>query len=67
MRERLKENLRGAGAGESRYSLSLSVGLARFDPRNPAPLQDLMAEADTAMYEQKKGQSRRAAGRGVSG
>jgi diguanylate cyclase (GGDEF)-like protein len=65
--ERLKENLRRAGAGESRYSLSLSVGLARFDPRTPVSLQDLMAEADSAMYEQKKGQSRRAAGTGING
>ena len=67
MLERLKENLRRAGAEESRYSLSLSVGLARFDPRTPVSLHDLMAEADSAMYEQKKSQSRRAAGRGVSG
>ena len=52
--DRLKENLHRASAGESRYSLSLSVGLARFDPRMPASLQDLMAEADSAMYQQKK-------------
>ena len=52
--DRLKENLRGASAGESRYSLSLSVGLARFDPQTPVSLQDLMAEADSAMYQQKK-------------
>jgi diguanylate cyclase (GGDEF)-like protein len=65
--ERLKENLRKASKGESRYLLSLSVGLARFDPRTPVSLPDLMAEADTAMYLQKKGHSRRAAGTAVSG
>jgi diguanylate cyclase (GGDEF)-like protein len=65
--ERLKESLRKASAGESRYTLSLSVGLARFDPRKPVSLQDLMAEADAAMYQQKKSQSRRAARTGVSG
>jgi diguanylate cyclase (GGDEF)-like protein len=52
--ERLKENLRRASALEPRYSLSLSMGLARFDPRRPLSLQDLMAEADNAMYQQKK-------------
>jgi diguanylate cyclase (GGDEF)-like protein len=60
--ERLKENLRKASAGESRYSLSLSVGLARYDPRRPVSLQDLMAEADTAMYQHKKAYSKHAAG-----
>ena len=61
--ERLKENLRRTGERESRYSLSLSVGLARFDPRRPVPLQDLMAQADNAMYQQKKTKSRRSADR----
>jgi diguanylate cyclase (GGDEF)-like protein len=65
--ERLRENLRRATAGESRYSLSLSVGLARFDPRQPVSLLDLMAEADSAMYRQKRSRPRRVAGRAVSG
>jgi diguanylate cyclase (GGDEF)-like protein len=65
--ERLTASLKKASAGESRYSLSLSVGLARFDPRNPVSLQDLMAQADEAMYRQKKGKSRGAADRGLSG
>lgn len=65
--QRLKENLRRNSAGETRYALSLSVGLARFDPESPVSLQELMAEADDAMYEQKKSQSRRAASTGFSG
>ena len=69
--ERLNENLRAASAAETRYSLSLSVGLARFDPSHAVSLQELMAEADSAMYEQKKSQSRRAAavntGSGLNG
>jgi diguanylate cyclase (GGDEF)-like protein len=65
--ERLNENLGGVSAAESRYSLSLSVGLARFDPRTPISLQELMAEADSAMYEQKRSQARRAAETAVNG
>jgi diguanylate cyclase (GGDEF)-like protein len=52
--QRLKESLKKRNAGESRYELSLSVGLARFDPKRPISLGELMAKADQAMYEQKR-------------
>jgi hypothetical protein len=32
----------------------LSVGVAHFDPDQPATLQDLMRQADTALYAQKR-------------
>lgn len=51
---RLDENLSASSSGESRYKLSLSIGVARFDPDRPAPLAKLVSMADDAMYEQKR-------------
>jgi diguanylate cyclase (GGDEF)-like protein/PAS domain S-box-containing protein len=53
---RLRENLKARNAeADCRYKLSLSVGLARYDPTRPCSLDDLLARADRAMYEQKRG------------
>ncbi|MGC0772065.1 MAG: GGDEF domain-containing protein [Candidatus Acidiferrum sp.] len=51
---RLENNLKKSNANESRYQLSLSVGVARFDPKRAISLGELMAQADEAMYEQKR-------------
>ena len=51
---RLNEKLEGSNADESRYRLSLSVGMARFDPKRPVSLGKLISAADEAMYEGKK-------------
>jgi len=51
---RLEKTLKKSNAGESRYQLSLSVGVARFDPKRAVSLGELMAQADEAMYEQKR-------------
>ena len=51
---RLEDSLRNSGHDEATVKLSLSVGVARFDPKKPATLGELMAEADRAMYEQKR-------------
>ena len=51
---RLEESLKKANTNESRYELSFSVGVARFDPQNAASLGELMEHADRDMYEQKK-------------
>jgi two-component system cell cycle response regulator len=51
---RLEKNLKGSNADESRYQLSLSVGMARFDPKHPISLGKLIANADEAMYKEKK-------------
>jgi diguanylate cyclase (GGDEF)-like protein len=56
---RLEESLTRANATETRYQLSLSIGVARFDPLNPSTLGELMARADKHMYAHKK-YSRRA-------
>jgi len=55
LRARLKENLEARSArGDLRYKLSLSVGLARYDPEHPCSIDDLLTQADRAMYEQKR-------------
>jgi diguanylate cyclase (GGDEF)-like protein len=51
---RIEKSLEQANAARFRYSLSFSIGIARFDPRNPASLGELMAMADRQMYAHKK-------------
>jgi diguanylate cyclase (GGDEF)-like protein/PAS domain S-box-containing protein len=36
------------------YKLSVSAGLAYYDPENPVSVDDLVSQADKAMYKQKK-------------
>lgn len=36
------------------YPLSMSVGVATFDPDRPISADDLIAEADRRMYEHKR-------------
>jgi diguanylate cyclase (GGDEF)-like protein len=51
---RLKKALKASNPGESGYALSLSVGVARFDPQHAVSLGELMERADRDMYEQKR-------------
>jgi len=51
---RLKENLSAEGSRDLRYSLSLSIGVARFDPHSAITLRNLLKYADQAMYEAKR-------------
>ncbi|MBA4373801.1 MAG: hypothetical protein C0402_13190 [Thermodesulfovibrio sp.] len=37
-----------------RYRISISVGVAWYDPEQPGSIDQLLAAADNAMYEQKK-------------
>jgi len=39
---------------ERKFTLSMSVGYACYDPEDPVPLDTLMTRADNAMYAQKK-------------
>lgn len=64
IRERLAEYLNSAKRQGSDYKFFVSLGAARFDPWNQTMLRDLIAEADRAMYEQKR---RRSVERGCSG
>lgn len=39
---------------DGKYKLSLSVGVAYYDPEHPVTLGELLSKADALMYEQKK-------------
>ncbi len=53
---RLRKDLEARNAREGRrYKLSLSVGVAHYDPEFPCSIDELIAQADRAMYEQKRG------------
>ncbi len=41
------------------YDLSISVGVAQLDPEGNESMEDLMAAADAAMYENKRGKRNR--------
>lgn len=49
--EKFLKKSNGVGCG---YELSLSVGVARFDPKHAVTLSELMVQADKAMYERKR-------------
>ena len=51
---RMDRSLEKANAEESRYELSFSIGVARFDPETTSSLGELMARADKDMYLNKK-------------
>ncbi len=52
---RLEKNLEGYNGRENRrYELSLSVGMARYNPGCPCSVDDLLAQADKLMYKQKR-------------
>lgn len=52
---RLWENLEEYGRQDSRpYDLSLSVGVVHFDPEGGASLEELISQADKAMYRDKQ-------------
>ncbi len=53
--DRLYENLKGYNAKESRrYTLSISMGTAHFDPEYPIAIDELLSKADALMYAQKR-------------
>jgi diguanylate cyclase (GGDEF)-like protein/PAS domain S-box-containing protein len=53
--DRLQKNLdTGNEQIGRRYKLSLSIGIAYYDPDNPVTIENLLTEADALMYDQKK-------------
>ena len=55
VRGRLSKNLEASNAGGSRrYTLSISLGIASYDPERPCPIDELLARADAQLYEQKR-------------
>jgi diguanylate cyclase (GGDEF)-like protein len=56
---RLKKNLEIHNAEANRnYKLSLSFGLAYYDPENPCSIDELLVQGDKLMYEQKRHKQR---------
>jgi diguanylate cyclase (GGDEF)-like protein/PAS domain S-box-containing protein len=52
---RLLRNLDSMNKKSGRdYNLSLSAGIAYYDPKHPVTVEDLLIKADELMYEQKK-------------
>jgi diguanylate cyclase (GGDEF)-like protein/PAS domain S-box-containing protein len=52
---RLHKNLKHYNSMPDRnYSLSLSVGISRYDFENPCSVEELLSQADQSMYEQKR-------------
>lgn len=54
IKERLQEALKIANRGNAPYELSVSIGIAPFDPERDSSVEDLMAWADREMYAQKR-------------
>ena len=53
--DRFQRNLDSFNAaGELPYRLSVSVGVIMYDPLRPVGLEELLAQADRMMYEQKR-------------
>ena len=50
---RLKENLKALNVGRE-PQISVSIGIAAYDPEYPTPFDDLLARADKLMYDHKK-------------
>jgi two-component system cell cycle response regulator len=53
--ERLREKLAMRNArGQRPFVLSLSMGIAQYDPASPCSIDDLLAKADALMYAEKR-------------
>ena len=58
LRERLDLGAGGAGRsgrGDRPHALTMSIGVATFDPRKPEPIEGLLSRADADMYRVKRG------------
>jgi len=55
VKARLQLRISAHNASASRpYALSLSRGVAHYDPHRPVPLDKLISRADSAMYAKKR-------------
>jgi len=60
LQRRFEENLARRNAAEGvRYPISLSAGIARYNPDNPSTLHEMIKMADATMYEGKQGKQAR--------
>ncbi|HJR43406.1 MAG TPA: diguanylate cyclase [Gemmatimonadaceae bacterium] len=61
--ERLREKLAMRNArGQRPFVLSLSMGIAQYDPASPCSIDDLLAKADALMYAEKRSKRSRRPG-----
>lgn len=52
---RLQEEIKACNYKQNNpFNLSISVGIAHYDPGNPCHIHELMERADKMMYEQKR-------------
>ncbi len=59
--ERLNENLKAYNASDTRgHKLAFSIGVATLEPERMTCFEELLEQADQAMYEQKRMKRRRA-------
>jgi diguanylate cyclase (GGDEF)-like protein/PAS domain S-box-containing protein len=64
---RLNDNLKAYNASETRgHKLAFSIGVATLEPERMACFEELLEQADQAMYEQKRMKRRRASERKLS-
>jgi diguanylate cyclase (GGDEF)-like protein/PAS domain S-box-containing protein len=57
---RLCQNLERHNAKAARpYQISLSIGMAHYNPLFPSSIEDLVRQADSSMYENKRGKRSR--------
>ena len=53
--KRFKENLTQLNSNNNRaYNISISIGIAHYDPEKPCSIEELLDRADTLMYQNKK-------------
>ena len=69
LQQRLEENLAAFNACSGQpFSLEFSIGFAFFDPEAPLSLEEMLTQADAAMYEVKKAKKAQGqAGAGLAG
>ena len=57
---RLYQNLeRHNSKGSRPYHIALSIGMAHYNPLFPSTIEDLVRQADSSMYENKRGKQSR--------
>jgi two-component system cell cycle response regulator len=60
--QRLQDNMAELAANNTQYPLSLSVGMTRYAAEMRSSLKNLLAQADQALYKQKRATHARAGG-----
>jgi diguanylate cyclase (GGDEF)-like protein len=53
--DRLRSNIKVFNADKSNpFTLSVSMGIASYDPEHPCSIEELLVRADKLMYEEKR-------------